>query len=112
MVMLTESIKAIQRRGLKIRSLWYFVHWFLGTGVSIVAIINIYIGLHGYQTKTSRSTRTWSILFTVEIAILAFVYLFQDRYDYMKKQGVILGNEQVAPQMSPRTTLKEFIMNC
>ncbi|ONK69970.1 uncharacterized protein A4U43_C05F28850 [Asparagus officinalis] len=84
-------------RGVKVRSLWYFAHWLLGTGICIAGIMNIYIGLHAYHKKTSRSVKLWTILFTMEVVAFAFIYLFQDRWDYMRKQGVILGQEQIAP---------------
>lgn len=84
-------------RGVKVRSLWYFVHWLLGSGITVAGVINIYIGLHAYHAKTSRSVKLWTILFTAEVAAIAFIYLFQDRWDYMKKQGVILGEEQITP---------------
>lgn len=84
-------------RGAKARSLWYFAHWLLGTGLSIAGIINIYVGLHAYYVKTSTSVRLWNALFTLEVVAIAFIYLFQDRWDYMRKQGVILGEEQIAP---------------
>lgn len=90
-------------RGIKVRSLWYLVHWLLGTGICIIGIINIYIGLHAYHVKTSRSVRLWTVLFTAEVAVIAFIYFFQDKWDYMKKQGVILGDEQIIPtdQVTP-----------
>ncbi|XP_077250985.1 cytochrome b561 domain-containing protein At2g30890-like [Tasmannia lanceolata] len=101
------------QRGSKRRSIWYFVHWILGTGVSILGIINIYTGLHAYHTKTSKSVRLWSILFSAEISLIAFLYLFQDRWEYMQKQGVILGDEQIKPTeqiSSPRNSQKELTM--
>ncbi|KAJ4703841.1 Cytochrome b561 and DOMON domain-containing protein [Melia azedarach] len=52
-------------RGGKRRTTWYFVHWLLGTAISLVGIINIYTGLRAYHNKTSRSTTLWTILFTV-----------------------------------------------
>ncbi|XP_044496734.1 cytochrome b561 domain-containing protein At4g18260 isoform X2 [Mangifera indica] len=74
------------------RSTWYFLHWLIGTTISLVGIINIYTGLEAYHDKTSRSTAIWTILFTAEICFLAFFYLVQDKWDYMQKQGLILGN--------------------
>lgn len=79
------------------RRMWYFVHWVLGTTISLVGIINIYTGLKAYHKKTSRSIRLWTILFTAEITFIAFFYLFQDKWEYVKKQGVILGNEPITP---------------
>ncbi|KAJ7968922.1 Cytochrome b561 domain-containing protein [Quillaja saponaria] len=80
-------------RGKKERSYWYFMHWILGTIISLVGIINIYTGLRAYQKKTRRSTTIWTILFTTEVSFIAFFYLFQDRLEYMQKQGVILDSE-------------------
>ncbi|KAL5839114.1 hypothetical protein ACOSQ4_011722 [Xanthoceras sorbifolium] len=85
-------------RGNKRRRTWYFVHWLLGTSVSLVGSINIYTGLRAYHHKTSRSTTIWTILFTAEISSIAFFYLFQDKWEYMQKQGVIMGNNNVIDQ--------------
>ncbi|KAA8519512.1 hypothetical protein F0562_013768 [Nyssa sinensis] len=85
------------RRGSKGRSKWYFVHWLLGTIISLVGIFNIYTGLKAYHKRTSRSIRLWTILFTAQVSFMAFFYLFQDKWVYMQKQGVILGNEPITP---------------
>ncbi|KAB5534287.1 hypothetical protein DKX38_017373 [Salix brachista] len=79
-------------RGNKRRSTWYFVHWILGTVISLVGIINIYTGFSAYRRKMSRSTRLLAILFTAQVSFMAFVYLFQDRWEHIQQQGVILGN--------------------
>ncbi|KAG1367953.1 cytochrome b561 domain-containing protein [Cocos nucifera] len=99
-------------RGVKVRSIWYSVHWLLGIGIPILGIINIYIGLHTYHERTSKSVELWTVLFTAEIVIISFIYLFQDRWDYMMKQGVILGDEQIRPTdhiTSQSTSLKELV---
>ncbi|PON32654.1 Cytochrome b561 and DOMON domain-containing protein [Parasponia andersonii] len=83
-------------RGKKGRKVWYLVHWILGTLTSLVGIINIYTGLVAYHKKTLKSTRLWTILFTAEVSFIAFFYLFQDKKEYMEKQGVILGNLEAA----------------
>ncbi|XP_059439701.1 cytochrome b561 domain-containing protein At4g18260 [Corylus avellana] len=80
------------KRGRKERSLWYFVHWMLGTVISLGVIINIYTGINVYIKKTSRSATLWTILFTAEVSVIAFLYLLQDKWEYLQKQGVILGN--------------------
>ncbi|KAJ8761993.1 hypothetical protein K2173_006595 [Erythroxylum novogranatense] len=80
------------QRGTKRRSTWYCVHWMLGTAVSLIGIINIYTGLDAYHKKVSRSTRLWTTLFTAQVSFMAFFYLFQDKWEYMQKQGVTLGN--------------------
>ncbi|CAL5410107.1 unnamed protein product [Camellia sinensis] len=98
------------RRGSKGRSVWYFVHWALGTTISLLGIFNIYTGLQAYHKRTSRSIRVWTILFTTQIFFIVFFYLFQDKWEYIQRQGVILGNEtiitpsndQVIPQRDNR----------
>ncbi|KAH0451014.1 hypothetical protein IEQ34_021706 [Dendrobium chrysotoxum] len=84
-------------RGVKLRSIWYTTHWLLGTAISIIGIINIYFGLNAYEKKTSKSLRIWTLLFTAQLVIIASIYLLQDRWDYIKKQGVIMGDEQISP---------------
>ncbi|KAG2689043.1 hypothetical protein I3843_09G120800 [Carya illinoinensis] len=83
------------KRGKKERSLWYFVHWMLGTMISLCGIINIYTGLKAYSNKTSRSATLWTILFTAEVLFIAFFYLFQDKWEYIQKQGVVLDNAPI-----------------
>ncbi|KAK8653973.1 hypothetical protein V6N13_127954 [Hibiscus sabdariffa] len=85
-------------RGSKGRSGWFSAHWLLGTAVSILGIINIYTGLVAYHEKTSRSINLWTILLTAETSLIAFIYLFQDKWLYIQKQGVILGDESVTPE--------------
>ncbi|XVF27345.1 hypothetical protein REPUB_Repub14bG0099300 [Reevesia pubescens] len=87
-------------RGNKRRSTWYLTHWILGTVTSLVGIINIYTGLTAYHKKTSRSTGIWTILFTAELSFIAFFYLFQDKWEYIQKQGLILGNNPQQPTPS------------
>ncbi|XP_057421908.1 cytochrome b561 domain-containing protein At4g18260 isoform X2 [Lotus japonicus] len=82
-------------RGKKERSYWYLIHWILGTIVSLVGIINIYTGLKAYHQRTLKSTTLWTILFTVEVTFIGLIYLFQDKLEYMKKQGVIGGSESI-----------------
>ncbi|MQL88264.1 hypothetical protein Taro_020814 [Colocasia esculenta] len=86
------------RRG-RGRMIWYFLHWFSGTGLCIMAIVTVYLGLHAYHAKTQEeSTRIWTILFTAEVSVVGFVYLLQDRWDYVMKQGTTIpGHEQITP---------------
>lgn len=82
-------------RGVKTRSAWYLIHWLLGLGICVVGIANVYIGLHTYQERTGRSARLWILLLTVEVAAMAFVYLFQDRWSYVVRQEeAALGDQQ------------------
>lgn len=84
-------------RGSKARSIWFFVHWILGTGVSLLGILSIYTGLQAYHEKTSRKISLWTTMFTAEICFITFFYLFQDKWIYIQKQGVILSNELLRP---------------
>ncbi|CAN6453033.1 unnamed protein product [Victoria cruziana] len=90
-------------RGVRGRTVWYFLHWILGTGVSLLGIIDIYVGLYAYRSRTSNSVTIWIILFTVEASCIAFLYLLQDRWDYLSKQGLVLEVEPLGPnhQISP-----------
>ncbi|XP_021824847.1 cytochrome b561 domain-containing protein At2g30890-like [Prunus avium] len=85
------------QRGSKGRSIWFSVHWILGTAVSLLGILNIYTGLQAYHEKTSKGIRLWTIIFTAEFCFIAFFYLFQDKWVYIRKQGVILGSDPVRP---------------
>ncbi|KAJ6953936.1 cytochrome b561 domain-containing protein [Populus alba x Populus x berolinensis] len=78
------------RRGSKGRGLWFFVHWITGTAVSLLGIVNVYTGLQAYHQKTSRRIHVWTIVFTTEVSFIILFYLFQDKWDYIHKQGVIL----------------------
>ncbi|KAF6165097.1 hypothetical protein GIB67_000681 [Kingdonia uniflora] len=69
------------------RNMWFILHWALGTGVTILGLINIYTGLQAYHTKTSRSVNLWTLLFTAEVCFIVFLYLFQDKWDYIRKHG-------------------------
>ncbi|XVF25489.1 hypothetical protein REPUB_Repub13aG0216800 [Reevesia pubescens] len=94
-------------RGNKRRSTWYLTHWILGTVISLVGIINIYTGLKAYHKKTSRSTGIWTILFTAEVSFIAFFYLFQDKWEYIQKQGLILGNNPQPPSDDQENVLTQ-----
>ncbi|KAJ3670768.1 hypothetical protein LUZ60_008194 [Juncus effusus] len=104
------------KRGMKLRSIWYFIHWLIGIGTCIIGIANIYIGLHTYHERTARSVKMWIVLFTIEICLVGFVYLLQDRWSYVLKQGAILGDEQIRPTdhvMSPsNSSHKEHMVIC
>ncbi|XP_022940300.1 cytochrome b561 domain-containing protein At4g18260-like isoform X1 [Cucurbita moschata] len=99
------------KRGSRTRSLWFFIHWMLGTAVSLLGVFNVYSGLFAYHEKTSRRIRIWTIIFTVEISLISFFYLFQDKLEYIQKQGVILGSDLVTPTdqgLSPNDKQKEL----
>ncbi|XP_038709892.1 cytochrome b561 domain-containing protein At2g30890-like [Tripterygium wilfordii] len=85
------------QRGSRRRSVWFSMHWLLGTAISLLGTINIYSGLQAYHQKTSKSIRLWTTIFTIEISLVAFFYLFQEKWVYIQKQGVILGDEPIRP---------------
>nr|GEX25931.1 cytochrome b561 domain-containing protein At4g18260-like [Tanacetum cinerariifolium] len=87
------------KRGDKKRNIWFFAHWILGTTVSLLGIINIYTGLHAYKKITSRSITPWVIFYTAETVCIGFLYLFQEKWEYIQKQGAIRGSE-------PMTTIQ------
>ncbi|KAJ8749398.1 hypothetical protein K2173_018890 [Erythroxylum novogranatense] len=79
-------------RGSRRRSVWFFVHWIHGTAVSLLGVINVFTGLVAYHQRTSRRIEVWGIVFTIQLSLMAFFYLFQEKWVYIQKQGVILGN--------------------
>lgn len=84
-------------RGNKGRSVWFLVHWMLGTTVSLLGIVNVYTGLQAYHKKSSKSIKLWTTIFTAQVFLVAFLYLFQDKWNYIKRQGVILGDAPIQP---------------
>ncbi|XP_018677355.2 cytochrome b561 domain-containing protein At2g30890-like isoform X2 [Musa acuminata AAA Group] len=83
-------------RGTKLRGVWYLLHWLLGTGVCVLGVANVYIGLHTYRERSSRSVSLWASLLTAAVSIVAVVYLLQDKWEYLMKQARV-GDEQVTP---------------
>ncbi|XP_078167963.1 cytochrome b561 domain-containing protein At2g30890-like [Carex rostrata] len=97
-------------RGVKARSVWYLIHWLIGIIICMVGIANIYIGLHTYHEKTSKSVRLWVVLFTIEISLIGFAYLLQDRWQYILEQGARHCDEQIRPtdnMNSPSTSVNK-----
>ncbi|KAK4369304.1 hypothetical protein RND71_013096 [Anisodus tanguticus] len=82
-------------RGSKGRIIWFPVHWILGVTVSLLGIINIYTGLQKYHTRTLRSTSVWNLAFTVEIVVILFIYLVQEKWNHIKQIKSDLVNETV-----------------
>ncbi|XP_022637582.1 cytochrome b561 domain-containing protein At4g18260 [Vigna radiata var. radiata] len=77
------------QRGSKRRSLWFFAHWIMGTTVSLLGVLNVFIGLQAYREKTSKSITTWNILFSVQICLIVIFYLLQEKWVYIQNQGVV-----------------------
>ncbi|CAN4104410.1 unnamed protein product [Withania somnifera] len=84
-------------KGSKNRGVWYAFHWLIGVTVTLLGIVNVYIGLQAYNTKTMKSIKVWNWLFSVEVAVTVFIYLFQEKWHYIKQSGGILSNEPVQP---------------
>ncbi|XP_011098392.2 cytochrome b561 domain-containing protein At2g30890-like [Sesamum indicum] len=92
-------------RGSKGRSIWFVFHWLVGISVSLLGVINIYTGLQAYHDRTSKNVRVWTIIFTLQISLILFFYILQEKWNYIQKQGAVLGNKPVQPtdqEMSPR----------
>lgn len=94
-------------RGDKRRATWFFIHWILGTTICVVGIINIYTGLEAYKEKTGRSTWVWTILFTSQVCVIAFIYLFQDKWEYTLKQATnpVIADPQPPPDLHTQKVL-------
>ncbi|KAL1562588.1 cytochrome b561 domain-containing protein-like protein [Salvia divinorum] len=76
------------KRGARARSAWYLLHWLLGTITCLVGILNIYTGLQAYQKRSSTNTRFYTIIFTAQLSFMIILYLFQDKWDYILRQGM------------------------
>ncbi|KAG8086434.1 hypothetical protein GUJ93_ZPchr0010g9807 [Zizania palustris] len=103
-------------RGVKVRSVWYLTHWLVGVAICVVGVADVYIGIHAYHERTGRSARLWTMLLTVEVSVMAFVYLFQDRWNHVVQQqqqqqqeeeGAGLGDEQSEEHAYPANDHKE-----
>ncbi|KAL0328335.1 UNVERIFIED_CONTAM: cytochrome domain-containing protein [Sesamum calycinum] len=91
-------------RGSKGRSIWFVLHWLVGISVSLLGVINIYTGLQAYHHRTSKNVRVWTIIFTLQISLILLFYILQEKWNYIQKQGAVLGNKPVQPtdqEMSP-----------
>ncbi|KAH7432962.1 hypothetical protein KP509_07G048000 [Ceratopteris richardii] len=85
--------------GAKGRRMWYAIHWLLGTGALILCIFNLYVGISIWERITRSSVRSLNIAFSVQVAAMAFVYLMQDRWDYIVEQGIPV-TKPIAPPPS------------
>ncbi|KAG8043115.1 hypothetical protein GUJ93_ZPchr0692g22919 [Zizania palustris] len=99
-------------RDVKARSVWYLTHWLLGIAICVVGVANVYIGIHTYHERTGRSVRLWTVLLTVEVSVMAFVYLFQDRWNHVVQQqqeekAATLSDEQSEEHAYPANDHKE-----
>lgn len=71
------------------RQIWYFSHWLLGTGSVILGWFNIFKGLDLYviDWPDAGSLQALYIAFSVQVAVLAFAYLFLDRWAHLLNQS-------------------------
>ncbi|XP_012830501.1 PREDICTED: cytochrome b561 domain-containing protein At4g18260-like [Erythranthe guttata] len=88
------------KRGSRGRSAWYLLHWLLGTTICLVGILNVYTGLQAYRKRTSKSTTLWTVVFAAQVSFMAIFYLFQDKWDYIIRQGVIIISPGCDPENS------------
>ncbi|XP_054819550.1 cytochrome b561 domain-containing protein At2g30890-like isoform X2 [Prosopis cineraria] len=84
-------------RGSKRRIVWFFSHWIAGTAVSFLGVLSVYLGLQAYEEKTSKSVTAWKILFTAQMCLIVFSYLFQDKWVSLHIQGPVLDGELQTP---------------
>ncbi|XP_002978115.2 cytochrome b561 domain-containing protein At4g18260 [Selaginella moellendorffii] len=75
------------RTGQTARPVWFVLHWLLGTTTIILGFYNVYNGLRIYEMITQKSQRTLNILFSIQIAVMAVIYLLQDKWNYVKEQS-------------------------
>ncbi|KAG6423758.1 hypothetical protein SASPL_114161 [Salvia splendens] len=96
-IMWLQALAGICRphRGSKSRNIWFICHWLVGIVVSLLGVINIYTGLKAYHKRSLKNVRIWTILFTIQVSLTLFVYLLQEKWHYIRKQGAILGNKPV-----------------
>ncbi|KAL3624812.1 hypothetical protein CASFOL_031480 [Castilleja foliolosa] len=83
------------KRGSRFRRTWYFLHWLQGTTICLVGILNIYTGLQAYHKRTSKSTTLWSVVFTAQVSFMVIIYLLQEKWEYIFKQGVIAADNDI-----------------
>jgi hypothetical protein len=87
--------------GVKSRPAWFAAHWLTGTGGVLLGFYNIYTGLHAYEIMSGKSLRTLNILFSIQLSFVAFVYLTQDRWQYLEDQGKF--SKTVTPMYNGQT---------
>ncbi|MCO5572976.1 hypothetical protein L7F22_026738 [Adiantum nelumboides] len=91
------------------RGLWYAAHWVLGTGTVVLACLNIFIGLHVYELITATNLPGVNVAFSVQVALMALLYLAQDRWAYLRQvqwalpQKAAIGTDQDVQVASSQT---------
>lgn len=74
-------------RGTPCRSIWYFTHWLIGHATIILGVVNTYIGIRDHERHLHKNLQMWNVLFSIQVAIMATIYLLQDRWFYMLDQS-------------------------
>ncbi|KAG0609684.1 hypothetical protein M758_7G005900 [Ceratodon purpureus] len=78
------------RRGSGIRPVWFFVHWLFGMTAIVLAWFNIFKGLDVYvgNWPDGGERKASYVLWGINVAVLAFLYLFLDRLPYIRAQSM------------------------
>ncbi|KAJ7552027.1 hypothetical protein O6H91_06G039200 [Diphasiastrum complanatum] len=96
----TQSILGVIRpiRGACWRPQWYFLHWLFGTTAVVLGWYNIFQGLNLFVSDwpDDGSQRALYIIFSVQVALIAFAYLLLERWHHLKLQAIKdLNNTQL-----------------
>ncbi|MCO5609711.1 hypothetical protein L7F22_063943 [Adiantum nelumboides] len=74
----------------QMRGLWYAAHWLLGTGTVVLTCLNIFIGLRVYELISATSLVGVNVVFFVQVALMALLYLSQNRWAYLRQVEWVL----------------------
>ncbi|CAK9199979.1 unnamed protein product [Sphagnum troendelagicum] len=77
------------KKGQSLRATWYVSHWLIGTGAILLGWFNIFLGLDlFYSDYPEEGTGKWlKTAFSVQVAVLSFVYLFLERLPHVCAQS-------------------------
>ena len=89
------------------RGLWYIAHWTLGTSTVVLAFLNIFIGMHVFELITATSLFRLNVAFSVQLALMAFIYLAQDRWAYMRQVQWSLPTKSSSTDHPPATNIQQ-----
>lgn len=73
-------------RGSRGRNIWFLFHWLVGIAASLLGVINVITGLQAYHKRTLEDVRIWTAIVMVEVCLMLFVYLLQEKWLYLWKQ--------------------------
>ncbi|GBG66872.1 hypothetical protein CBR_g72628 [Chara braunii] len=82
---------------------WYFVHWLFGTGALFLGLLNVYLGLDVLPSKLPAFGRSpaWKIAFSVQVAIIVFLYVLLNDWRYISSQRAGLPPPPAPSPASP-----------